>query len=384
MGKEGGRGWRNRGLGLLCFCVLLLHSQQWLVVVTAQGGVPSSACPSLPASRRDTAWKEGMSADEVQVQEVRVMHKLRILTGTFKQGKKVSFTKPPNLETSDDNLLQGAKVLASNVVPSEYRNVFEVTVSLSLGFWPKYWVSPVGIRGTRGKPRARAGSDNDVVVTGDGLYDLNSGTLCVTGCIGSVCKYKVNINYPSPTTIRRVSVLGNLSSTLEATEQGYFDPISITAVSDGLFAYTQNDTLKALCPSLVADVGMGKLWTEQKVCKQGWSSMSSLFQVTWDPSCEGANCNPFVGLRAATENGIFLRFDRVHCDGDRVHGVAVFTDGRRLLDRFEDPSSSDNMLVFEGVWNRTSGQLCMLACRLYGECCNLIDFTFFKFGVWSF
>lgn len=222
-------------------------------------------------------------------------------------------------------------------------------------------------------------STGDVTIVGQGTFHEGTGDLCVVGCIGSVCKYKLNLTYPSPRTIHRVSALGSLSSIAESSDPVYFDPVSIHSIIDGPFQYTMNSTLQIECSKLEPDVSSGKLWHEEKVCNGGWASsyqawFSQAFELDWNPACEGANCGPFAEVgKGMAGNTSSLRFHRVRCNGDRIQGILVVTNFPSPIDPFADPTASDGMLIAEGTWDSRTGRLCMIACRLYGtEDCRIV------------
>lgn len=339
--------------------LLLLHLG---LVVVALGD--RSACPSYQA---DPTWKDGVDGTQVTVLKVRVMRSLRILAGTFKQGPKVLLTRPASDAVPKDEV-QGIRLVVMKAELSDSRDVFAVSVMVTLGFWQKF--TPVGLGGGRG--RIPGTTTQDVTIIGDGTFDEKSGTLCVLGCIGSVCKYKLSLTYPSPKSIHRVSTFGNLSSIVGATDPTFFDPVSIHAITDGPFQYTMNATLASTCPKLQPDVAVGKLWREEKVCNQGWASSHQVwstqaFEVSWSPECEGANCSPFAEVgKAAGGNTSSLRFDRVQCDADRIQGILVVTNSPAPVDRYAEPAAADGTLIAEGTWDSTTGKMCMIACRLFG------------------
>jgi hypothetical protein len=342
--------------------VLLLHLG---LAVPAFGDV-RDVCPSYAS---DPTWKESLGERTTAVQ-VRVMRSLRVLAGTFQQGPKVLLNKPAN---ADPNQVQGVRLVVMKADPSDSRDVFRVSVMLTLGFWEKFF-SPVQLPGGRGPGRPREGATQDVTIMGDGTFHEGTGELCVRGCIGTVCKYKLSLTYPSPKTIHRVSAVGNLSSVVDESDKTFFDPIAIHSITDGPFQYTMNATVASECPKLAPDVVDGKLWHEEKVCSQGWASTHQVwsnqaFEVTWNSECAGANCSPFEEVgKTANGNTSSLRFDRIRCDGDRLQGLLIVTNSPSPVNRFVDPSASDGILIAEGTWDSNTGKMCMLACRLYGQC----------------
>ncbi|KAG0608112.1 hypothetical protein M758_8G079100 [Ceratodon purpureus] len=342
--------------------LLLLH-----LVVVVVVALDSGACPSYPA---DPAWKAGVDEAQASGIRVRVMRTLRILAGTFQQGDRLLLTRPGSDAVKEDEV-QGLRLVVMKAELSDSRDVFAVSVMVTLGFWPKF--APVGLRGGRGRIPGAEATSQDVTMIGDGTFDEKSGALCVIGCIGSVCKYKISLMYPAPKSVHRISTFGNLSSVVEASDPTYFDPVSVHAITDGPFQYTMNATLASTCPKLQPDVAVGKLWREEKVCNQGWASSHQVwstqaFEVSWNPECEGANCSPFAVVgKAAGGNSSSLRFDRVRCDGDRVQGILVVANYLAPVDRFADPTAVDGTLIAEGTWDSTTGRMCMIACRLFGN-----------------
>ena len=345
-------------MGASVVLVLLLH----LGLALGDGSV----CPSYPP---DPTWKESLG-DEVGMQ-VPLMRSLRILSGTFKEGPKVLLIKPANSPVNQ--VVQGVRLVVTKALPSDSKDVFRISVMLTLGFWNKF-SSPVSLPGGRGPGRPREGGPQDVTIIGDGTFHQGTGELCMLGCIGAVCKYKLSLTYPLPKTISRFSITGTLSSVVDTSDPTFFDPVAIHSISDGTFQYTMNATVASECPKLDADVVGGKLWHDDKVCSQGWASSrpgwsTQAFEVTWNSECAGANCSPFAELgKTATHNSSFLRFDRIRCDGDRLQGLLVVTNSLSRVDRFIDPASSDGILIAEGTWDSKTGKMCMIACRLYGQC----------------
>lgn len=351
----------HKQLGLLLW-LLLPQLQLWVV---AQEAVEQ--CKALLPASEDLAWKDSFGGEETYTLYSKMSKKLRITRGQFTQGGKPLVSKPSTVDSADGNVLHGVNLKVSTVMPSSYRDTYVIGLTLSLGFWQKFNVVQMGFRGTRGKPRTKILADNDLYIAGEGVYSATTGALCMFGCVGSDCSYHLSLQYPIPKTIRHVSVTGNITCRQGATDPHYFDPVSITATYGGTFEYTKNETLKELCPTLAPDVSSGKLWKEEKVCAQRWQGQ--LFQVSWNSSCEDTNCSPFkvVGRNGSQEGG-YMKFERAQCDNNRVSGVIGITEGKVLPDRFADPTASDGILVAEGVWDSVKGQLCLVACRLHGQC----------------
>lgn len=347
---------RRRGHGVL----LLL-----LMIVPVWGEI---GCPSYPP---DPSWKGSVSDEQATAVQVQVMRRLRVLAGTFQQGTRPLLTRQDPATPLSQDEVQGVRLVVMKAAPSESREVYAVSVMLTLGFWPKY--SPVGLRGGGRGRLPQGGASLDVNINGDGLFNTQTGELCALGCIGSVCKYKINLLYPAPKTIHRVSAVGNLSSVVDATDPSFFDPVSLHSITDGPFQYTMNATLATECPKMGADIASGKLWREEKVCSQGWASSHQIwstqnFDVAWNPECTGANCSPFVHVgKSGDGRAGSLRFDRIRCDGTRIQGLLMVTNSPQAVDRFADPTATDGMLIAEGTWDSTTGKMCMIACHSYGQ-----------------
>lgn len=341
---------------------IFLHLGLCVVPVLGEGA--NAGCPSYPS---DPSWKDSLGGDQSSAVPVRIMRSLRVLAGTFQQGARPLLTKPTT--SSEREEVQGVRLVVIHASPSDSRDVYSVSVTLTLGFWQKY--SPVGLRGG-GRGRL-PGSTQDVNINGEGTFNEKTGELCVIGCIGSLCKYKLSLRYPAPKTIHHVSTVGKLSSIAEATDPTFFDPVTLHSITDGPFQYTMNATLAKECPTMEPDVLAEKLWREEKVCSQGWASSHQVwstqaFDVVWNPECEGANCSPFVKVGKAGEGkGASLRFDRIRCDGNRIQGILVVTNSLQAIDRFADPTATDGTLIAEGTWDSTTGKMCMIACHLFGK-----------------
>lgn len=337
-----------------------------LMIVPAWGA--DIGCPSYPP---DPSWKGSVSDEQATAVQVQVMRRLRLLAGTFQQGNRPLLTKQDPATPLSQDEVQGVRLVVMKASPSDSREVYAVSVMLTLGFWPKY--SPVGLRGGGRGRLPQGGASQDVNINADGLFNTQTGHLCALGCIGSVCKYKINLLYPAPRTIHRVSAVGNLSSVVDPTDSSFFDPVSLHSITDGTFQYTMNATLATECPKMGADIAAGKLWREEKVCSQGWASSHQIwstqnFDVVWNSECTGANCSPFVNVgKSGDGKAGSLRFDRIRCDGTRIQGLLMVTNSPQAVDRFADPTATDGMLIAEGTWDSTTGRLCMIACHSYGK-----------------
>lgn len=316
-------------------------------------------CPSYP---EDLTWKKSFSARELP--NIRQLKKMNLrLEGTFKQGPKVLLPKPE----SDLDLRQVVKMELRTANPSNSRDVYKVNVILTLGFRSGD-ASP--FFDALGKTSRFS---HEAKIFGDGTFNEATGELCVIGCIEEVCKYKLSLKYPAPKTILDVSVEGNLTSIGGTSHGAYFDPVSIHAFADAPFEYTKNATVASVCPSLAPDVKVPKLWNHEDDSEDVCFGLPHMFwqpiEVTWNSTCEGADCSPFAEIGNITGGNItFLQVQRFSCQENRVQANLVFTSSS-LPFSFEltDPTASDGTLLAEGIWNFKTRQMCMIACRLYGK-----------------
>ena len=279
--------------------------------------------------------------------------------GTFKQGQKVLLPKPEGDKYTQRMRLDVEKVRLQR------RGVFLASVVVTLEFLggsgPPYARAPYAGDLYAGAPDAGATKPDYMSIKGNGTFNAESGELCVLGCVASVCTYKLTLSYPAPASIHRVSTFGNISSVLDATDPLFFDPVSIYVIpSYGPYQYTMNTALASVCPELQTDIPVGKICREEQVCERGWIYGRS--QVFWNPECEGANCSPFSQLgKAVAGNTSWLVFHRMTSEGNRIRGFLDVTSS--LYERYDDPATSDGILITEGTWNSSTGKMCMIACR---------------------
>ena len=141
-----------------------------------------------PSYVSDPTWKESLGEETTAVQ-VRVMRSLHVLAGTFQQGPKVLLNKPAN---ANPNQVQGVRLVVMKADPSDSRDVFRVNVMLTLGFWENFF-SPVQLPSGRGLGRPWKSATQDMTIMGGGTFHQGIRELCVLGCIGTICKYKLSL-----------------------------------------------------------------------------------------------------------------------------------------------------------------------------------------------
>jgi hypothetical protein len=213
------------------------------------------------------------------------------------------------------------------------------------------------------------------------------------------------LRYPEKLTLTTREVLGKMWSTSSPSDVSYFDTVKIMSALISVGPY-----YSYFCPEeLAAGVGNALPWSEADsgVSNHGMDVYKGSYpcrvlsryggsgQVI--TALPGWHCNPTAGGSCSHNIGPF-EMDRA-ADADESAGVRIIMQDLRChkqqeitlvsavfraLSPWEDWGTamsrtglSGKTLLGEGVWNASTGQVCMVACRTTAGRCDLLVCLFF-------
>lgn len=168
------------------------------------------------------------------------------------------------------------------------------------------------------------------------------------------------LNYPNSSSILSSVVSGVLESVDRASSLNYFDPIRVLLYGQKDYVFTKVSDAVALCSAVkVEEEVLG--FENDSTCDHLSTLSMQKFRLEYGEGCKGHYCGPFD--RQSGFSPTFMGLNDVRClDNGRLRMYITFSDRTHFgFSRALQPGKS---LVGEGLWDRETKKLCLIACRI--------------------